>query len=130
MVLRAGSLAGPTGHNGGFHLCHAERPLRLLGSMCVLLLFHGYGSRAQFDVHLSHPYLEVDQMKHPYEAPTHIASAVAALFDGHSGPYAADWLNTRLYELFSEAINEEMFDEPAEDGACEVEGGSCSWIPY
>lgn len=46
----------------------------------------------------------------------------AALFDGHAGSHAADWLNTRLYELFSEAINEEIVDEGEADEACEVEG--------
>lgn len=49
----------------------------------------------------------------------------AALFDGHSGSYAADWLNTRLYELFSEAINDEIIGEGASEDACEVDGELC-----
>jgi hypothetical protein len=46
----------------------------------------------------------------------------AVLFDGHSGSHAADWLNVRLYDLFSEAINEEIVGEGAADDACEVDG--------
>jgi serine/threonine protein phosphatase PrpC len=47
---------------------------------------------------------------------------VASLFDGHAGSHAADWLNTRLYELFSEAINEEIVNDRSADEPCEVEG--------
>mmetsp|Transcript_15246 Transcript_15246/g.46030 ORF Transcript_15246/g.46030 Transcript_15246/m.46030 type:complete len:410 (+) Transcript_15246:141-1370(+) len=47
---------------------------------------------------------------------------IASLFDGHSGPRAAEWLNTRLYESFSDTINEDIIDNKAEDGECEIEG--------
>lgn len=47
---------------------------------------------------------------------------VAALFDGHSGAYAANWLNERLYGLFSDEINDEIVGEGVADEACETDG--------
>lgn len=47
---------------------------------------------------------------------------VALLFDGHAGSAAADWLSSRLYDLFSEAVTDEILDARPEEEACEVQG--------
>jgi hypothetical protein len=47
---------------------------------------------------------------------------VAALFDGHSGAHAANWLNERLYGLFSDEIYDEIVGEGVADEACETDG--------
>lgn len=46
---------------------------------------------------------------------------VASVFDGHSGPFAAEWLNTHLYENFSDAINEDIVSRSGNADNCEVE---------
>lgn len=46
----------------------------------------------------------------------------AAVFDGHSGPFAAEWLNTHLYEKFSNAINEDIISRSGSADNCEVQG--------
>lgn len=46
---------------------------------------------------------------------------IAAVFDGHSGPFAAEWLNNNLYNRFSDAISKDIISQRGGNDSCEVE---------